>query len=124
LGFDIPLLLHLILLAFSMLILWVVGLTKSALLVHIIFLDLLLFAGSQKQSSVAQSTTEAGYVATASCRSQILWIVHTMRDFGVIFERVFLMCDSTSVISVAKNPVFHKRMRYHFLRDHIENGDI
>jgi hypothetical protein len=52
-----------------------------------------------------------------------------MRDFGVIFGRVSLMCDNTSAISVAKNPVFHKRMRHlekrhHFLRDHIENGDI
>jgi hypothetical protein len=40
-----------------------------------------------------------------------------------------LMCDNTSVISVAKNPVFHKRMRYlerrhHLLRDHVEKGDI
>jgi hypothetical protein len=52
-----------------------------------------------------------------------------MRDFGVIFERVFLMCNTTSGISVAKNLVFHKRMRHlerrhHFLRDHIEKGDI
>jgi hypothetical protein len=52
-----------------------------------------------------------------------------MRDFGVIFERVPLMCDNTSAISIAKNPVFHKRMihlerRHHFLRDHIEKGDI
>jgi hypothetical protein len=44
LGFGILLLLHLILLAFSMLILWVVGLTKRALLVHAIFSYLLLFA--------------------------------------------------------------------------------
>jgi hypothetical protein len=55
--------------------------------------------------------------------------MHTMRDFGVSFERVSLMCDNTSVISVAKNLVFHKRMRHlerrhHFLRDHIEKGDI
>jgi hypothetical protein len=52
-----------------------------------------------------------------------------MRDFGVIFERVPLMCDNTGAISIAKNPVFHKRMthlerRHHFLRDHIEKGDI
>jgi hypothetical protein len=44
LGFDI-LLLRLILLVFSMLILRVVGLTERALLVHVIFLDLLLFVG-------------------------------------------------------------------------------
>jgi hypothetical protein len=52
-----------------------------------------------------------------------------MRDFGVIFERVPLICDNTSVISVAKNPVFQKRMKHlevrqHFLRDHVEKRDI
>jgi hypothetical protein len=52
-----------------------------------------------------------------------------MRDFRVIFERVTFMCDNTSVISVAKNLVFHKRVRYlerrhYILRDHVEKGDI
>jgi hypothetical protein len=52
-----------------------------------------------------------------------------MRDFEVIFERVPLMCDNTSAISVDKNPIFYKRMRHlerrhHFLRDHVEKGDI
>jgi hypothetical protein len=47
----------------------------------------------------------------------------------VRFEIVPLMCDNTSAISVAKNSVFHKKMRHverrhHFLRDHIEKGDI
>jgi hypothetical protein len=55
--------------------------------------------------------------------------VHTIRDFGVIFERVPLIGDNTSAISVAKIPVFHKRMRHletrhHFLRDHVKKGDI
>jgi hypothetical protein len=89
----------------------------------------LIYWSSWKQSSVAQSTTEVEYVATASCCLHILWIVHTMRDFGVRLERVLLMCDNTSAISVAKNLVFHKKMRHverrhHFLRDHIEKGDI
>jgi hypothetical protein len=52
-----------------------------------------------------------------------------MRDFGVRFERVPLKCDNTSAISVAKNLVFHKKMRqvkrrHHFLRDRVEKGDI
>jgi hypothetical protein len=55
--------------------------------------------------------------------------VHTIRDFRARFERVPLMCDNTSVISVAKNLVFHKKMRHierrhQFLRDHVEKGDI
>jgi hypothetical protein len=51
-----------------------------------------------------------------------------MRDFGVIFKIVPLMCDNTSAISIAKNLVFHRRLRHHkwrhhFLRDHVEKGD-
>jgi hypothetical protein len=49
-GFGILLLLHLILLAFLMLILWVVGLNERALLVHVIFLDFLLFASLLKNN--------------------------------------------------------------------------
>jgi hypothetical protein len=45
LGFGIPLLYHLILFDFPMLILRIVELTKKVLLVHVIFLDLLLFVG-------------------------------------------------------------------------------
>jgi hypothetical protein len=60
---------------------------------------------SRKQSSVAQSTTEAEYVATASCCSQLLWITYTMSDFGEEYTHVPLQCDSTSAISIAKNPV-------------------
>jgi hypothetical protein len=52
-----------------------------------------------------------------------------MRDFRVIFKGVALMSDNTSAISVAKNPILYKRMRHferrhHFLRDHVEKGDI
>jgi hypothetical protein len=108
LRFGILSLLRLILLAFLMLILHVVGLTERALLRLVIFLDLLSFVGLLESS---------------------IWIVHNMRDFGVRFERVSLMCDNTSVISVTKNLVFHKKMRYverrhNFLRDHVEKGDI
>jgi hypothetical protein len=84
---------------------------------------------SRKQSSVAQSTTEAEYVAAASCCSQLLWITYTLNDFGEECSHVPLMCDSTSAISVAKNPVLHSRtkhieVRYHFLRDNVEKGNI
>jgi hypothetical protein len=50
LGFAILLLLRWILLVFSMLILWVVGLTERALLGLAIFLDLLSFAGLLEKS--------------------------------------------------------------------------
>jgi hypothetical protein len=43
---------------------------------------------SRKQSSVAQSTTEAEYVAAASCCSRLLWITYTMSDFGEEYTHV------------------------------------
>jgi hypothetical protein len=84
---------------------------------------------SRKQSSVAQSTTEAEYVAAASCCSQLLWITDTMSDFGEEYTHVPLQCESTSAISVAKNPVLHSKTKhievsYHFLRDNVEKGKI
>jgi hypothetical protein len=56
---------------------------------------------AHKQSSVAQSTTEAEYVAAASCCSQILWIVQTMRDYGGTYKSAPLMCDISSAICLA-----------------------
>jgi hypothetical protein len=67
---------------------------------------------SRKQSSVAQSTTEAEYVAATSCCSQLLWITYTMSDFGEEYTHVPLQCDSTSAISVAKYPVLHSKTKH------------
>ncbi|WVZ94031.1 LOW QUALITY PROTEIN: hypothetical protein U9M48_039974 [Paspalum notatum var. saurae] len=73
---------------------------------------------SRKQASVALSTTEAEYLLKA-----------TLSDFGLRFEKIPLLVDLTSAISVAKNPVLHSKtkhidVRFHFLRDHYEKGDI
>jgi hypothetical protein len=53
----------------------------------------------------------------------------TLRDFGLDFHHVPLLCDSTSAISVAKNHMLHSRTKhievcFHLLRDHYEKGDI
>ncbi|WVZ93942.1 hypothetical protein U9M48_039891 [Paspalum notatum var. saurae] len=53
----------------------------------------------------------------------------TLSDFGLRFGRIPLLVDSTFAISVAKNPILHSRtkhidVRFHFLRDHYEKGDI
>jgi hypothetical protein len=52
-----------------------------------------------------------------------------MRDYGVTYKSVPLMCDRSSAICLAQNSVFqerakHKKVRYHFLRDYVEKGDI
>jgi hypothetical protein len=52
-----------------------------------------------------------------------------MRDYGVTYNSVPLMCDNSSAICLATNPTFHGRaehikVRRHFQRDHVEKGDI
>nr|GFC35697.1 hypothetical protein [Tanacetum cinerariifolium] len=44
----------------------------------------------KKQTIVATSTTEAEYVAAASCRGQVLWIQNQLLDYG---EVLVLSCE-------------------------------
>ena len=83
---------------------------------------------SRKQSSIDQSNIEAKYVAAASCCSQLLWMIASLRDSGLEFSRVPLLCDSVSAISVAKNLDLHSKtkhidVRFHFLHHYVK-GDI
>jgi hypothetical protein len=84
---------------------------------------------SKKQNSVALSTAEAEYIAAGHCCAQLLWMRQTLRDYGYKLTKVPLLCDKESAISMADNPVEHSRtkhiaIRYHFLRDHQQRGDI
>jgi hypothetical protein len=85
---------------------------------------------SKKQNSVALSTVEAEYIAAGHCYAQLLWMRQTLRDYGYKFIKVPLLCDNESAIRMADNLVEHSRalklinIRYHFLRDHQQNGDI
>jgi hypothetical protein len=59
----------------------------------------------------------------------LLWIMVTLHDFGLDFHHVPLLCDNTSAINVVKNHVLHSKtkhieVRFHFLCDHYEKGDI
>jgi hypothetical protein len=75
------------------------------------------------------STAEAKYIAAGHCCAQLLWMRQTLRDYGYKLSKVPLLCDNESAIHMADNPVEHSRtkhiyIRYHFLRDHHQRGDI
>ncbi|GJX18614.1 putative ribonuclease H-like domain-containing protein [Tanacetum coccineum] len=76
----------------------------------------------KKQTIVANSTTEAEYVAAAHCCGQVLWIQNQMMDYGFNFMNTKIHIDNESIISVIKNHVAHSRtkhieIRFHFIRD-------
>jgi hypothetical protein len=78
---------------------------------------------------VSLSTAEAKYVAAASCCAQLLWMTQTMEDYGIHFDKVPLLCDNESAIRIAHNLVQHNKTKHieichHFIRDHVNRGEI
>ncbi|XP_048622851.1 secreted RxLR effector protein 161-like [Brassica napus] len=85
---------------------------------------------SRKQPIVTLSSTEAEYVAAATCACQAIWMRRILEEIshGQAGEMV-LFCDNTSTIKLSKNAVMHGRskhirVRYHFLRDLSKQGII
>ncbi|GJW72946.1 putative ribonuclease H-like domain-containing protein [Tanacetum coccineum] len=79
----------------------------------------------KKQTVVANSTTEAEYVAAANCCGQVLWIQNQMLDYGFNFMNTKIYIDNESTICIVKNPVYHSKtkhieIRHHFIRDSYE----
>ncbi|GJY12458.1 retrovirus-related pol polyprotein from transposon TNT 1-94 [Tanacetum coccineum] len=84
---------------------------------------------AKKQSYVAMSSAEAGYIADVRCCAQLLWIKSQLADYDVLYDKVPIFCDNTSAIAISNNPVLHSRtkhidIRYHFIIDHVLKGDI
>nr|GEV42116.1 uncharacterized mitochondrial protein AtMg00810-like [Tanacetum cinerariifolium] len=76
----------------------------------------------KKQTIVANSTSEAKYVAASNCYEQVLWFQNQMLDYGYNFTNTKIFIDNESTICIFKNPVFHSKtkkikIRHHFIRD-------
>ena len=68
---------------------------------------------SKKQGSISLSTTEAEYIAAATCCTEVLWMIQTLADLEVKYtEPTPIYCDNTSAISVSKNHVLHSKTKH------------
>ena len=52
-----------------------------------------------------------------------------MLDYGVVLDKIPLLCDNESAVKLANNLIQHSRtkhidIRHHFLRDHVAKNDI
>ncbi|GKF23568.1 hypothetical protein Tco_0075890, partial [Tanacetum coccineum] len=79
----------------------------------------------KKQTMVANSTTEAEYIAASNCCRQVLWIQNQLLDYGYNFMQTKINIDNESTICIVKNPIFHSKTKYidirhHFIRDSYE----
>nr|GEW19695.1 retrovirus-related Pol polyprotein from transposon TNT 1-94 [Tanacetum cinerariifolium] len=91
--------------------------------------DRLISSSSKRKKSAAISSTEADYIALCGCCAQILWMQSQLTDYGLGFNKIPMYCDNNSAIDLCCNNVQHSRskhidIRYHSIKDHVENGVI
>lgn len=87
---------------------------------------------SSKQGTVADSTTEAEYIAASDAAKEAVWIKKFITELGVvpsIVDPVELYCDNNGAIAQAKEPRSHQKSkhilrRYHLIRDIIDRDDV
>jgi hypothetical protein len=69
------------------------------------------------------------YISAGACCAKILYIKQSLLDYGVVLDRVPLLCDNESAVKIFNNPVQHSRTKHtdihhHFFRGHNAKGDI
>ena len=87
---------------------------------------------SSKQDTVADSTTEAEYIAASNAAKEAVWIKKFITELGIfpsIVDPIELFCDNNGAIAQAKEPRSHQKSkhilrRYHLIREIIDRGDV
>ena len=89
---------------------------------------------SKKQSVVVLFSTEGEYMAFTQAVKEVLWLRTLLIELGAPWHAKkisTLSCDNQGAIALSRNPGFHAHskhidIRYHFIRDHVdeETGTI
>ena len=84
---------------------------------------------SKLQKCIALSTTEAEYIAEVEAGKELIWLKRFLRELGFPQWEYIIHCDSQSAMDLSKNSMYHSRtkhidVRYHWLRQAIEEGEL
>ena len=86
--------------------------------------------GTGLTAKTAASTSEAEYIAMTHGLKELLWVYQTLMTMGLQVQLpITVMEDNQACIQVADNPVSQRKtrhidIRYHFIRDYINDGTI
>ena len=81
---------------------------------------------SQKQPTVALSTSEVEYMSLGSATQEALWLRRLLNDLHAKNqEPIQIREDNQGTIAMTRNPVGHKRtkhidIRHHFVRESVQ----
>jgi hypothetical protein len=85
---------------------------------------------SKKRLVVALSSTESEYIAQTHAAKELMWLRAFLGELIAPFEEpTTLHCDNQGAIALSKDNKFHARtkhidIRYHYIREAVENKDI
>ena len=85
---------------------------------------------SQKQPTVALSTSEAEYMSLGSATQEAIWLKRLLNDLHAENqEPIEIREDNQGTIAMTRNPVGYKRtkhidIRHHFVRESVQSGLI
>ena len=86
--------------------------------------------GTQYQPIITLSTMEVEHIALTRAMKQILWIYSAMDKVGYPQPQpVILWNDNTGVVLLMQNmkhnaQVKHINIHYHYIQEHVEDGEI
>jgi hypothetical protein len=105
--------------------------TRRSITAFIFFLGCCVISWcSKQQTSVALSSMEAEYMAACAASQEAIWLRRLLRELGGLFTKPFTIFeDNQSCIHLSKNQgdfprSKHIDMRYHFVREQVEQGEI
>ena len=85
---------------------------------------------SQRQKTVAMSSTEAEYMALFAATQEVIWLRRLLKEVKIEkLKPTIVFQDNKSTIMLAKNPTQHSRTKhintkYHFVREMVKNEEI
>ncbi|GAA0183186.1 transmembrane signal receptor [Lithospermum erythrorhizon] len=96
----------------------------------VLFSGNLVSWSSNKQPTVARSSTEAEYRALTSVAAEITWLQMLLKDIYISLSAALVaLCNNISATYLAYNPILHSRSKhiaidYHFVREKVLLGDL
>jgi len=85
---------------------------------------------TKKQEIVAQSTTEAEFIAATAAVNQVLWLKKILYDLHFQQKnKIEVFVDNQAAIAIANNPVCHGKTKHfniklYFFREMQQNGEV
>jgi hypothetical protein len=87
---------------------------------------------SRKQKTIAQSTTEAEYMALTDAGNQAIWYLSYFKELGYSIDGpvpIQIHSDNKGAVDLAENPVTGRRskhidIKHHVIREYIEKNQV